>query len=86
MAELPKDLNLNVTAPVTEGTLLDHYAGLAMQALMSDKDAHNHDQIARTAFLVAEAMILNRRDTHRRLEIRRKRQEADAFLMYDDGQ
>lgn len=65
----------------SEKILLDHFAGYTMQALVNTHAVStpgasgggtrmpiNADHVARTAYLVAEAMLLERRDAHRRLE------------------
>lgn len=85
-----------------ESILLDHYAGLAMQPLISKytlmipgsggasevyQPPLDSTQLARTAYRIAEEMILERRDAHRRLSVRdRKEETPTAALMYDVDQ
>lgn len=68
---MASNVALNVFPPERDDggskTLLDDFAGQAMQALLSSSSTRDHEHIARASYDYAEAMVAEKRRRERRV-------------------
>jgi hypothetical protein len=66
-------------------TLRDHFAGLAMQGILSNSDVMNSDAISKDAYTTADSMIKERWKTMlENLEERNKHMKGDQGIVNPD--